>query len=79
MRNVHPRITEEELRNHFADCGQIVSVNLIKDKNGILNSGIAYVRFETVEQMNAAIETKRKSKLKERHLKVAKSVEINKA
>eukprot|EP00347_Sterkiella_histriomuscorum_P001529 403371683 len=79
IRNVHPRLSEDELKTHFQECGHVVSINLVKDKTNQLNQGIAYVRFASKDEMNNAIKLKNKTKLKERHLKVMRAMDLHKS
>ncbi|ELR17076.1 RNA recognition motif domain containing protein [Acanthamoeba castellanii str. Neff] len=51
--NISPLATEQDLRDFFANCGNIVQINLLGDGLGI--SQYAFVRFETMAQANAAL------------------------
>lgn len=53
--NLSFRITEEELENIFSEYGDIVSVNLIKDRDTGRLKGFGFIEFETEEQAKAAL------------------------
>lgn len=36
-------INDEELRSHFTDCGKILNVRVIRDKENHIGKGIAYI------------------------------------
>jgi len=42
---------EEEVREHFADCGKIENVRLIRDPKTHLGKGIGYIMFADKEGM----------------------------
>ncbi|XP_058755127.1 organelle RRM domain-containing protein 6, chloroplastic-like [Vicia villosa] len=48
--------TEESLRNAFKNFGQLVEVNLVMDKIANRPRGFAFLRYETEEESNKAIE-----------------------
>ncbi|KAL5081366.1 hypothetical protein RYX36_009787 [Vicia faba] len=50
------RTTEESLRNAFKNFGQLVEVNLVMDKIANRPRGFAFLRYETEEGSNKAIE-----------------------
>ncbi|XP_058773547.1 organelle RRM domain-containing protein 6, chloroplastic-like [Vicia villosa] len=50
------RTTEESLRNAFNSFGQLVEVNLVMDKVANRPRGFAFLRYETEEGSNKAIE-----------------------
>lgn len=68
-------VNEEEVRAHFATCGKILNVRLIRDKERFIGKGIGYVQYATKEEMRKAVETKNKSIFKGRELRVKKAVE----
>ncbi|CDW81149.1 rna-binding protein 34 [Stylonychia lemnae] len=78
IRNIHQKIQENDLREHFKECGKILAINLVKDKESNRNAGIAYIKFESKDEMEASIKLKNKTKLKERSLKIVKAIEIHK-
>ncbi|KAG6752801.1 hypothetical protein POTOM_042839 [Populus tomentosa] len=50
------RTTEESLRNAFQNFGQLVDVNLVMDKVAKRPRGFAFLRYETEEEAQKAIE-----------------------
>ena len=58
--------TEEDLRNHFLNCGQIQDVLLCSSRN----SNYAFVVFESNEIVRKAINEKNNSELNERELQL---------
>ncbi len=40
-------INEEDLRAHFEDCGKILNVRVIRDKDTFIGKGIAYIQFSS--------------------------------
>ena len=65
--------TEEEVREHFKDCGEIDMVRLIRDRKTNVGKGIGYVKFMGEREMKAAIALN-KSHLKKREIRVYKAV-----
>ncbi len=54
--NLPFKATEEDVRNLFAEFGEIVDLKLITDRMSGRSKGIAFVEFSTAEQAQAAIE-----------------------
>ena len=52
--NLPYRITQEEVEDHFSDCGSIVEVILVKDRATGRSKGFGFVEFETEDQAEAA-------------------------
>ncbi|KAJ6888150.1 organelle RRM domain-containing protein 6 [Populus alba x Populus x berolinensis] len=50
------RTTEESLRNAFQNFGQLVDVNLVMDKVAKRPRGFAFLRYETEDEAQKAIE-----------------------
>ena len=48
-------MSEEDLKNEFAACGEIEEVRVINDRETGRPKGFAFVTFATLEGMNAAI------------------------
>jgi len=42
------------LRAHFEDCGKILNVRVIRDKDTFIGKGIAYIQFSTSSEMKKA-------------------------
>lgn len=56
LKNLAYGMSEQELRRHFKPAGNIVNVTLLKDRNTGEPNGIAFVDFESTEQVDKAIE-----------------------
>jgi polyadenylate-binding protein len=56
VKNINDNVTEEELREHFSQCGTITSVKLMQDNKGICK-GFGFVCFCTPEEANKAVIT----------------------
>lgn len=39
-------VSEEDLRQHFTDCGDIEDIRLVRDKATGIGKGFGYVRFK---------------------------------
>jgi len=65
--------SEEEIREHFADIGQITNVRLVRDPKTFVGKGIGYVMFTDKESMRKAIDTKNGSKFKGREMRIKKA------
>lgn len=68
-------MSEEELREFFADCGEISNVRLVRDPKTFLGKGIGYVMYKTKEAMQKAIKEKEGKKFKGRDLRVKRAVD----
>ena len=68
-------VSEEELREFFATCGDIENVRLVRDPKTFLGKGIGYVMFKTKEAMQKCIAEKDGAKFKGRELRVKRAVD----
>ncbi len=66
-------INEEELRAHFEDCGKILNVRVIRDKDTFIGKGIAYIQFSAAAEMKKAQDTKNSTLFKGRQLRVKRA------
>ena len=57
-------VDEEELRKHFADCGEIKNVRIVRDNHTLIGKGFGYIMFAEKEQMRKAINEKHASVFK---------------
>ena len=67
--NVHFEANEQDLESLFKQCGDISSVNLIKDRNTGRPKGHAFVHFAKSSQVDAAVKLDG-MRLKGRYLKI---------
>jgi len=58
VRNIEDGVNEAELKDHFSDCGEVLSVNIIQDKKGGVSKGFGFVEFATEEGREAAVREK---------------------
>ncbi|KAM7531663.1 hypothetical protein LguiB_035073 [Lonicera macranthoides] len=56
VKNIDDDITDEELREHFSQCGTITSARLMRDDKG-MSKGFGFVCFSTPEEANKAVNT----------------------
>lgn len=68
--NLAREVTEEELRQEFAEFGEISSVNIIKDKYSGQSRGFAFVEMSSKSEGEAAIAGLKGKTLHERTLDV---------
>tara|TARA_B100001989_G_C24515171_1_gene452690 strand:+ start:149 stop:400 length:252 start_codon:yes stop_codon:yes gene_type:complete len=54
--NLNYKITEQDLKDYFASCGQIEDVKIITDFNTNQSKGFGFITFSSNEEMEAAIE-----------------------
>lgn len=54
MKNIGDDVNEEELQEHFSQCGTITSAKLMRDEKGI-SKGFGFVCFSTPEEANKAV------------------------
>ena len=68
-------ITEQEIRDKFAECGAVSNVKMLMDKFSGRFRGIAFVSMDDEQQAQAAIETLDGAELGGRPMKVDRSRE----
>ncbi|KAJ0089005.1 hypothetical protein Patl1_32302 [Pistacia atlantica] len=56
VKNIDDDVTDEELREHFSQCGTITSAKLMRDEKGI-SKGFGFVSFSTPEEASKAVGT----------------------
>ncbi|KAA8518658.1 hypothetical protein F0562_016132 [Nyssa sinensis] len=56
VKNIDDNVTDDELREHFSQCGTITSAKLMRDDKGI-SKGFGFVCFSTPEEANKAVNT----------------------
>ncbi|OWF38409.1 RNA-binding protein 34-like [Mizuhopecten yessoensis] len=72
--NLDVRIDEEQIWSHFSDCGQIVSVRIIRDNKTGLGKGFCYIQFDSPDAVGLASHLNG-SKLASREIRVMRSQE----
>ncbi|XVF76322.1 hypothetical protein PTKIN_Ptkin13bG0257200 [Pterospermum kingtungense] len=56
VKNIDDDVTDDELRQHFSQCGTITSAKLMRDDKGI-SKGFGFVCFSTPEEAAKAVST----------------------
>ena len=74
--NLPFNIQEEELREHFSQCGDVDDVRIVRDKKTGVGKGFGYVAFKKKECVGFAIKLQN-SELNGRKIRVFKSVGKN--
>lgn len=69
--NLSPNTTEEDLRWLFSKTGQVVSIDLIKDKETGRSKGFAFVEMISVGDAGKAVSEYNGYELNERQIKVS--------
>ena len=54
VKNIDDDVTDEELREHFSQCGAITSARLMRDDKGI-SKGFGFVCFSAPEEASKAV------------------------
>ncbi|XP_062087589.1 uncharacterized protein LOC133794382 [Humulus lupulus] len=67
--NLDIHVDDNKLRNHFSCCGNITSVRVMRDKNGI-SKGFGFVRFSTHKEAKNALKTLDGTVLEQKSLRV---------
>lgn len=60
--------TEDELREYFSQCGNIVSCSIIIDRATNRSKGFGFVEFETEEEAQKAVDTLNNTELGGRNI-----------
>ena len=61
------------MRAHFEDCGKILNVRVVRDKDTFIGKGIAYIQYSNVSEMKKAQESKNNTLFKGRQLRVKRA------
>ncbi|XP_057316329.1 RNA-binding protein 34-like [Hydractinia symbiolongicarpus] len=72
--NLPFNVSEEDLRQHFTDCGDIEDIRLVRDKATGIGKGFGYVRFKSSDGVTFGLKLNG-STFKERPLRVYRSRE----
>ncbi|NXJ06697.1 RBM34 protein, partial [Odontophorus gujanensis] len=71
-------ISDSAVREHFADCGEVVAVRIVRDRQSGMGKGFGYVLFENTDAVHLALKLNN-SDLMGRKLRVKRCVEKGKA
>lgn len=75
--NLPFNINENDLYQHFDDCGTITSVRVVRDRVSQMGKGIAFIKFSDEQGMRNAL-ANHNLKFRERTLRIMKAVENKK-
>uniref|UniRef100_A0A8C8SCF3 RNA-binding protein 34 n=1 Tax=Pelusios castaneus TaxID=367368 RepID=A0A8C8SCF3_9SAUR len=75
--NLSYEIEDDTVRGHFSECGNVVAVRIVRDKNTGTGKGFGYVLFENTDAVHLALKLNN-SELKGRKLRVKRCVEKEK-
>ncbi|XP_005100987.1 RNA-binding protein 34 [Aplysia californica] len=62
-------VREEELRSHFLDCGDIINVRIVRDRQTSLGKGICFIQFESKDCVSLSLKLN-ESEFRGRRLRV---------
>ena len=54
--NLNYKLTEDDLKDYFSQCGTVEDVKIITDFNTGQSKGFAFITFSSEEEMESAIE-----------------------
>ncbi|XP_053155532.1 RNA-binding protein 34 isoform X2 [Hemicordylus capensis] len=75
--NLPYEIYDDTVRDHFSECGNVVGVRIVRDRNTGIGKGFGYVLFENTDAVHLALKLNN-SELRGRKLRVQRSVETEK-
>ncbi|XP_006122114.3 RNA-binding protein 34 [Pelodiscus sinensis] len=75
--NLSYEIEDDTVREYFSDCGNVVAVRIVRDKNTGIGKGFGYILFENTDAVHLALKLNN-SELKGRRLRVNRCVEKEK-
>ncbi|CAI5770561.1 RNA-binding protein 34 [Podarcis lilfordi] len=76
--NLPYEIDDDTVRDHFSECGNVISVRIVRDRSTGIGKGFGYVLFETTDSVHLALKLNN-SELKGRKLRVQHCVQKEKA
>ncbi|NWI18998.1 RBM34 protein, partial [Crypturellus soui] len=76
--NLSYDISDDAVREHFADCGDIVAVRIVRDRQTGIGKGFGYILFENTDAVHLALKLNN-SDLMGRKVRVKRCVEKGKA
>ncbi|XP_059501530.1 RNA-binding protein 34 isoform X2 [Stegostoma tigrinum] len=71
--NLPYEINEDEVREHFRECGAIESVRIVRDRESGMGKGFGYVLFQSTDAVTLALQLNN-AELKGRKLRVSHSL-----
>ncbi|XP_025918577.1 RNA-binding protein 34 isoform X1 [Apteryx rowi] len=76
--NLSYDISDDAVREHFSDCGDVVAVRIVRDRQTGMGKGFGYILFENTDAVHLALKLNN-SDLMGRKLRVKRCVEKGKA
>uniref|UniRef100_A0A8D0KND1 RNA-binding protein 34 n=1 Tax=Salvator merianae TaxID=96440 RepID=A0A8D0KND1_SALMN len=76
--NLPYEVDDDTVRNHFSECGNVMGVRIIRDRNTGIGKGFGYVLFETADAVHLALKLNN-SELKGRKVRVHRCVKKEKS
>ncbi|XP_062429673.1 RNA-binding protein 34 [Rhea pennata] len=76
--NLSYDISDDAVREHFSDCGDVVAVRIVRDRQTGMGKGFGYILFESTDAVHLALKLNN-SDLMGRKLRVKHCVEKGKA
>ncbi|NXG28069.1 RBM34 protein, partial [Dromaius novaehollandiae] len=76
--NLSYDISDDAVREHFSDCGDVVAVRIVRDRQTGMGKGFGYILFENMDAVHLALKLNN-SDLMGRKLRVKRCVEKGKA
>ncbi|XP_051880757.1 RNA-binding protein 34 isoform X2 [Pristis pectinata] len=71
--NLSYDIQENDVRDHFSECGEVECVRIVRDKESGMGKGFGYVLFQSTDAVTLALKLNN-SELKGRKVRVSRSV-----
>ncbi|XP_014452324.2 RNA-binding protein 34 isoform X2 [Alligator mississippiensis] len=75
--NLSYDLEDDAVREHFSECGNVVAVRIVRDRNTGIGKGFGYVLFENTDAVHLALKLNN-SELKGRKLRVKRCAEKEK-
>ncbi|XP_019383031.1 PREDICTED: RNA-binding protein 34 isoform X2 [Gavialis gangeticus] len=75
--NLSYDVEDDAVRDHFSECGNVVAVRIVRDRNTGIGKGFGYVLFENTDAVHLALKLNN-SELKGRKLRVKRCDEKEK-
>jgi len=66
--------SEDEVRDHFSQCGKITDVRIVRDSQTGIGKGFCYVNFASNKSVKTALDLMGKTTLSGRELRISQSV-----
>jgi RNA recognition motif-containing protein len=71
--NLAYNVTEDDLRAHFSDFGEVSAVNIIKERSSGQSKGYGFVEMQNNSEADKAMKALSGSKLKDQAIKLSQA------